>query len=81
MTLTDIIVRKECPSCAGSGEEAEFRGDLMAAARREAGITGVEMARQLGLSPQRLQAKEKGEREKFTEDQARQFLAVLNGGG
>lgn len=80
MNLDDIIIRKECSTCAGSGEELEFRGDLMAAARREAGITGSEMARRLGISPQRLQAKEVG-REKFTEDQARQYLAVLNGGG
>lgn len=80
MDLTDIIIRKECSTCAGSGEEVEFRGDLMAAARREAHISGSEMARRLDISPQRLQAKEVG-REKFTEDQARQFLAVLNGGG
>lgn len=79
MDLTDIIVTKPCSSCAGSGEELEFRGDLMAAVRREAHITGSEMARRLGISPQRLQAREVG-REKFTEDQARQFLAVLNGG-
>lgn len=80
MNLTDILVKKPCPSCAGSGEEMEFRGDLMAAARREAGLTGSEMARRLDITPQRLQAKEVG-REKFTEDQARQYLAVLNGGG
>lgn len=79
MDLTDITIRKECPSCAGSGETLEFRGDVMAAARLEAGISGSEMARRLRISPQRLQAKETG-REKFTEDQARQFLAVLSGG-
>jgi len=79
MDFADLTL---CPTCSGVGHLWEINGGALRAERIAAGITGSEMARRIGLDPRELHDKETNrQNRRFTEDQARRYLAVLKGGG
>lgn len=78
MDVADLI---RCPACNGQGHTWEVDGRVLRQHRLALGIPGADMARRLEIPPQELHDKETHrQNRRFTEDQARQFLAALNGG-
>lgn len=78
MTLADLLTRIDCPRCGAEDREEVVSGAKMRKAREDAGLDLGDVASRMGISRMTLSRLERSNR--TTEDQARQFLAALNGG-
>jgi ribosome-binding protein aMBF1 (putative translation factor) len=72
--LADWLHTRPCQSCQGEGSESYFDG--LREEREGEGWSLRRMAKELGIPPSSLSAKETGKAD-FTEDEARRYLTAL----